>query len=450
MNNYIKSIKSNSENIEQLLEQIIVNAINLQASDVHFEPFAQESRLRMRIDGILHTQQTFSSDVALRLSSRLKILANLDIAEKRLPQDGRFTFALKDNPASSILHSVNDSKFIAKSHENLSSFVLHAEVENHDSHYAKSKIDDRKYDCRVSTCPTMFGEKIVVRLLNRKQNAYDLKLLGLNNEQIQTISSYLYAPQGMILVTGPTGSGKTVTLYTMLNMLNNTERNILTIEDPIEIDLHGINQVEVNYKIGLDFATALRTFLRQDPDVIMIGEIRDLETAQMAIKASQTGHLVLATLHTNSASASILRLLNMHVENYNLAESLRLIIAQRLIRNLCSNCKVAYKIDKNVFPQDLLKQKIHQKMLINDTEVLIYKPHLNGCSFCTNGYSGRSGIFESMPISENIANMILHNRQQLELEQQAQSEGMHTLRYLAWEKVLLGITSIEEINRVVL
>ena len=444
----------NKESIEQILEQVLSNAIKLNASDVHFEPFATESRLRLRINGVLHIQQTFTNDIALRLCSRLKILANLDIAERRLPQDGRFTFELTPQQDTLPVYSVCDSNVLTVNNKITSHYMLYANA-NHENIVQNQVIYNKqhcKYDCRISTCPTMFGEKIVIRLLHNKQHEYNLELLGLHKKQTNIIQSYLQTSQGLILVTGPTGSGKTVTLYSMLNILNNAERNVLTIEDPIEIDLVGINQVEVNYKIGLDFATALRSFLRQDPDVIMIGEIRDLETAQMAIKASQTGHLVLATLHTNSASASILRLLNMNVASYNLAESLKLIIAQRLIRNLCPQCKIAYKYKINVktLIDNCSRTEELKKYFVNSEKILVYKANHIGCSFCVNGYFGRSGIFEIMPITENLSKKILHNYQQIDLMQQAQQEGMKTLQFLAWEKVLQGITSIEEINRVVL
>jgi type IV pilus assembly protein PilB len=308
-------------------------------------------------------------------------------------------------------------------------------------HTSNTHAATNKRDCRISTCPTMFGEKIVVRILNSTHANLNVAQLGMNITQQKIFLQHIQATQGMILVTGPTGSGKTVTLYTALNLLNTIEHNILTVEDPIEIDLPGINQVEVNHKIGLSFALALRTFLRQDPDIIMVGEIRDLETAQIAIKAAQTGHLVLSTLHTNSAAASIMRLINMEVATYNLASSLNLLIAQRLIRTLCPHCKQITKLPENILQQ----QKIN-----SSCDKSIFQANHAGCNKCKNGYAGRIGIFELLPISPQISSMILTKQSQTEIEQQAIQEGMLNLRTKAWHKVLNGITSISEINRVIL
>jgi len=366
--------KPNSEDIEiiKLVEQILSDAIIKNASDIHFEPYEKFYRIRFRIDGILYVITEIAPHLAARLNSRLKIIANLNIAERRLPQDGRFT--------------------------------LH--------------LNQQKHDCRISTCPTLFGEKIVVRILNPSNLTLTLEQLNLTPPQETIFLNHIHVPQGMILVTGPTGSGKTVTLYTALSLLNALEKNISTVEDPVEISLPGINQVEVNHKIGLNFATTLRAFLRQDPDIIMVGEIRDLETAEIAIKAAQTGHLVLSTLHTNSAVEAITRLINMGVAPCNLATAVTLIIAQRLLRKLCPHCKTAENI-------------------------------ATGCKHCERGYSGRRAIFELLPISKTLSRTIIQNSSAAVFTEQAQNEGMINLRALALTLVQQGITSLPEINRVI-
>lgn len=368
--------------IIKFVDQVLSTAVNQGASDVHFEPQAKHLNLRLRIDGILYALTQISSELTARINARLKIIANLDIAEKRLPQDGRFM--------------LNLNKY-------------------------------GKHDCRISTCPTMFGEKIVIRILNPTNIALDIDNLGLATAQKNILLEQIKKPQGMILVTGPTGSGKTVTLYTILNALNNTAKNISTIEDPIEITLPGINQVEVNHKIGLDFAAALRAFLRQDPDIIMVGEIRDLETANIAIKAAQTGHLVLATLHTNSALDTLNRLQNMGVETFNLASSINLIIAQRLVRKLCPECKQPQPKAAEITP--------------------IYAA--NGCTNCKSGFSGRCGIFEILPLSKNIAALLTLRHSAAEIEQQAMRDGFSNLQQSALNAVLQGTTSLAEIKRVI-
>jgi type IV pilus assembly protein PilB len=356
------------------LDLVLNEAINKGASDIHIEPSEFTLRLRYRIDGILYEIRTLDLSIAAKINARLKIFANLDIAEKRLPQDGRFTFKTLNN---------------------------------------KSK------DCRVSTCPTMFGEKVVVRVLNPTNTIFNLDQLGFEPQQKNEVLQQLQKPQGMFLVTGPTGSGKTLTLYAMLDILNSTTKNISTIEDPIEINLPGINQTEVNSKIGLSFSTALRAFLRQDPDIIMVGEIRDRETADIAIKAAQTGHFVLATLHTNSTVEAITRLRNMGIETFNLAASLNIIIAQRLARKLCSFCK----------------------------------NNLQGCEHscenCKSGYSGRVGVFEVLSITEEIKAMIIQHDHTQNIENLAKKNGLVSLRKSGLIKVKQGITSIEEINRVI-
>ena len=377
LNNLIASIlythryddfHSEDAHIIKLVDQILHEAIEKGASDIHFEPYENHYRIRFRIDGMLHEITNPDFSLANRLTARLKIMSRLDISERRLPQDGRFSIATRD--------------------------------------------------CRINTCPTLFGEKIVVRILNANNEVLKIDELGLLEQQEKLFSNAIKRPQGMILVTGPTGSGKTVSLYAALNELNSIDKNISTVEDPIEINLPGINQVQVNNKIGLDFVTTLRAFLRQDPDIIMVGEIRDLETADIAIKAAQTGHLVLSTLHTNSAAETITRLLNMGIAQFNINSSLSLIIAQRLARKLCPHCKHENKIAHNLL--------LEQGFLADELDDLVIYT-ANGCKYCHKGYRGRIGIFEVMPIGKNILG----------------------LREAALNKVRQGLTSLEEINRVI-
>lgn len=376
------------------INKILLDAIRKGASDLHFEPYEKQYRIRFRIDGIL--TEVASPPVALstRLSARLKVMSRLDIAEKRVPQDGRI----------------------------------------------KLKISAKKsIDFRVSTLPTLWGEKIVMRILDSDSAMLGIDVLGYEPEQKQRYLDALAQPQGMILVTGPTGSGKTVSLYTGIAILNTEETNISTAEDPVEINLPGINQVQVNPRAGLTFASALKAFLRQDPDVVMVGEIRDLETAEIAIKAAQTGHLVLSTLHTNSAPETLTRLLNMGVPAYNVASSVSLIIAQRLARRLCPKCK---KIEDIPRPE-LLRQGFREEQLDNIT---IFKPV--GCDHCTNGYKGRVGIYEVMPISQRMADIIMENGNSLDIANQAQREGIYNLRQSGLIKAAAGVTSLAEVNRV--
>lgn len=382
-------LQSYSEDAEiiGLVDQILNDAIKDKASDIHFETFADNYRVRFRIDSILHETIKLDINIANRINARLKIMAKLDISERRLPQDGRFSF-----------HT-----------------------------------DQHHYDCRISSCPTIHGEKIVIRLLYINHSLLSLEELGLNVQQINAFRQTLKRPQGMILVTGPTGSGKTVSLYAALNEINTPEKNISTAEDPIEIYLPGINQVNINTKIGLDFATILRTFLRQDPDIIMLGEIRDIETADMAIKAAQTGHLVLSTLHTNSAAESITRLLNMGIKAFNIDNALSLVIAQRLVRKLCPHCK-----QKQIMKTPLLK---------NFNELNAYEA--KGCEYCHQGYQGRIGVFEFLLISPTICHLIIQQKSSIDIQQQALKEGMITLQQNALTKVAEGITSLAEINRVI-
>ncbi len=378
------------------VNKILLDAIKKGASDLHFEPYETKYRVRFRIDGVLHEVATPPANLSSRISARLKVMSKLDIAEKRKPQDGRI----------------------------------------------KLKISKKKsIDFRVSSLPTMWGEKIVMRILDSSSAMLGIDVLGYEQIQKERYLAALEQPQGMILVTGPTGSGKTVSLYTGLNILNTPERNISTAEDPVEINLEGINQVQINVRADLTFAAALRSFLRQDPDIVMVGEIRDLETAEIAIKAAQTGHLVLSTLHTNSAAETLTRLLNMGVPSFNIASSVSLIIAQRLARRLCKHCK---EEDKELPPEKELLSFGFQEQEIRD--MTAYKPV--GCDMCSGGYKGRVGIYEVMPITPAIARLIMAEGNAIEIADQAQSEGIHNLRQSGIQKVIAGMTSLAEISRV--
>lgn len=376
------------------INKMLHDAVRKGASDLHFEPYEKSYRIRFRIDGILHEVASPPVALAGRLSARLKVMSRLDIAEKRVPQDGRI----------------------------------------------KLKLSQKKsIDFRVSSLPTLWGEKIVMRILDSDSAMLGIDILGYEESQKQLYLTALEQPQGMILVTGPTGSGKTVSLYTGLNILNTEETNISTAEDPVEINLAGINQVQMNVKAGLTFPIALKAFLRQDPDVIMVGEIRDLETAEIAIKAAQTGHLVLSTLHTNSAPETLTRLLNMGVPAYNVASSVSLIIAQRLARRLCNHCKTP-----ELLPEaELMRQGFTADQL---PTMKLFKPV--GCEYCTGGYKGRVGIYEVMPISVVIAEKIMAGDNSLEIAKQAQREGINNLRQSGLLKAAAGLTSLAEINRV--
>ena len=376
------------------INKMLLDAIRKGASDLHFEPYEKSYRIRFRIDGILHEMASPPVALSTRLSARLKVMSRLDIAEKRVPQDGRIKLKLS----------------------------------------AKKSID-----FRVSTLPTLWGEKIVMRILDSDSAMLGIDVLGYEENQKQMYLDALAQPQGMILVTGPTGSGKTVSLYTGLAILNTSETNISTAEDPVEINLPGVNQVQVNPRAGLTFASALKAFLRQDPDVVMVGEIRDLETAEIAIKAAQTGHLVLSTLHTNSAPETLTRLLNMGVPSYNVASSVSLIIAQRLARRLCGQCK-----QPEVLPEaELLRQGFTPQQLPN---IKVFKPV--GCEHCTNGYKGRVGIYEVMPVSAKMADIIMQGGNSLDIATQAQAEGVNNLRQSGLIKAAAGLTSLAEVNRV--
>src|SRR5579872_1033881 len=381
--------------IVRFVNKVMLDAIRRGASDIHFEPYEKIYRVRFRMDGVLKEIAQPPVQLAQKLSARLKVMSRLDIAERRVPQDGRIKMKLSKN---------------------------------------------RAIDFRVSTCPTLFGEKIVMRILDPSQAMLGIDSLGYEPFQRELYTKFLAKPQGMILVTGPTGSGKTVSLYTGLHILNREDTNISTAEDPAEINLPGVNQVNVNPKVGLTFASALRAFLRQDPDVVMVGEIRDLETAEIAIKAAQTGHLVLSTLHTNDAPQTLTRLVDMGVKPYAIATSVSLIIAQRLARRLCSNCKQPMDIPKEA----LLKEGFTEMDVAGGLRIFGPK----GCANCTDGYKGRAGIYQVLPVTESIARIILAGGSAVEIGQQAAKEGVWDLRRAGLEKVKNGITSLEEINSV--
>jgi type IV pilus assembly protein PilB len=383
--------------IVRFVNKVMLDAIRRGASDIHFEPFEKIYRVRLRMDGVLKEIAQPPVQLAPKLSARLKVMSRLDIAERRVPQDGRIKMKLSKN---------------------------------------------RAIDFRVSTCPTLFGEKIVLRILDPAQAMLGIDSLGYEPFQKDLYNKYLAKPQGMILVTGPTGSGKTVSLYTGLNILNREDTNISTAEDPAEINLPGVNQVNVNPKVGLTFASAMRAFLRQDPDVIMVGEIRDLETAEIAIKAAQTGHLVLSTLHTNDAPQTLTRMVDMGVKPYAIATSVSLIIAQRLARRLCNHCKAQIDI-----PKEALLREGFTEMDVNQG-LKIFGPSSKGCQNCTDGYKGRAGIYQVLPVTEAIARIILTGGSAVEIGDQAAKEGVWDLRRAGLEKVKNGLTSLEEVNSV--
>jgi len=378
------------------VNKVLVDAINRGASDIHFEPYEKKYRIRYRMDGELKEIASPPVQMANRLAARLKVMSRLDLAERRVPQDGRIKLKLSANKA---------------------------------------------IDFRVSTCPTLWGEKVVMRILDPSSAMLGIDALGYEPEQKARYLAALSKPQGMILVTGPTGSGKTVSLYTGLNILNDEGTNISTAEDPCEINLPGINQVNVNVKQGLTFSAALKAFLRQDPDVIMVGEIRDLETAEIAIKAAQTGHLVLSTLHTNDAPQTLTRLLNMGVPAYNVASCVSLIIAQRLARRLCKICKQPDTVPR----EELLKEGFTAEE-IDAPGFEIYRA--KGCDQCNDGYKGRTGIYQVMPVSDAISRIIMEGGNAIEIADQAQREGIANLRQSALKKVREGMLDLTEANRV--
>jgi type IV pilus assembly protein PilB len=380
--------------IVRFVNKVLLDAIKKGASDIHFEPYEKTYRIRLRLDGYLKELANPPVQLGIKLAARLKVMSRLDIAERRVPQDGRIKMRISKT---------------------------------------------RAIDFRVSTCPTLFGEKIVARILDPSSAMLGIDALGYEPAQKDLYMNALSKPHGMILVTGPTGSGKTVSLYTGLNILNKEDTNISTAEDPAEINLVGVNQVNVNPKVGLTFAGALRAFLRQDPDVIMVGEIRDLETAEIAIKAAQTGHLVLSTLHTNDAPKTLTRLVDMGVKPYAIATSVSLIIAQRLARKLCNNCKQPVELP----PEAALKEGFTEEDI--GSKLMIYRAV--GCGSCTDGYKGRTGLYQVMPISEEMGRIILRDGNAVDIADQSAKEGIWDLRKSGLKKVKDGMTSLDEINQ---
>ncbi len=387
--------KGDDTPVVKFINKVLVDAIKRGASDIHFEPYENDYRVRLRIDGIL--KQVAKAPVKLnqRMAARLKVMSQLDIAEKRVPQDGRIKLNLSKT---------------------------------------------RQIDFRVSTLPTLFGEKVVLRILDGSAAKLGIDKLGYEPDQQKLFLDAIHKPYGMVLVTGPTGSGKTVSLYTALGILNEEERNISTVEDPVEIRLPGINQVQQNAKRGMTFAAALRSFLRQDPDVIMVGEIRDLETAEIAVKAAQTGHMVLSTLHTNDAPQTISRLMNMGIAPYNITSSVSLVIAQRLARRLCPACKRPTELPEHaLLAEGFTSDEVHAGITLYEAV---------GCNECTGGYKGRTGIYEVMPMSEAIQAIVLQGGNAMQIGEVARSVGIRNLRQSALLKARNGITSLAEINRV--
>jgi type IV pilus assembly protein PilB len=381
--------------IVRFVNRVLLDAINRGASDIHFEPYEKFFRVRFRQDGILHEIAKPPQNLATRMTARLKVMSNMDIAERRVPQDGRIKMSLSRK---------------------------------------------RHIDFRVNTLPTIHGEKVVLRILDPSSAMLGIDALGYEPDQRALFLKAIARPQGMVLVTGPTGSGKTVSLYTALNILNTIERNISTAEDPVEIQLPGINQVNVNERTGMTFAAALRSFLRQDPDIIMVGEIRDLETAEIGIKAAQTGHLVLSTLHTNDAPQTLNRLMNMGVPAYNVASAVHLIIAQRLARRLCEQCKAAEEVPA----EELLAQGFTEESV--QAGITIYRPV--GCERCAGGYKGRVGVYQVMPVSDEMGRVLMSGANAIEIADRAREEGIPDLRRSGLLKVSAGVTSLEEVNRV--
>ncbi|WP_180172064.1 type IV-A pilus assembly ATPase PilB [Acinetobacter sp. YH12023] len=382
--------------IVKYINKLLVDAIRMGASDLHFEPYEKTYRVRYRVDGVLRTITNPPLQLATRLASRLKVMSQMDISEKRIPQDGRIKLKLSKNKA---------------------------------------------IDFRVNSLPTLFGEKLVLRILDPSSAMLGIDALGYEPDQKELFMQALEKPQGMLLITGPTGSGKTVSLYTGLNILNREDTNISTAEDPVEINLEGINQVNVNNKVGLTFSAALKSFLRQDPDIVMVGEIRDLETAEIAIKAAQTGHMVMSTLHTNSAPETLTRLRNMGVPSFNIATSVNLVIAQRLARRLCSQCKETVDVPK----QSLLELGFTEDDL-NTPEFQIYQPV--GCAECREGYKGRVGIYEVMKVTPEISRIIMEDGNALQIAEASNQAGFNNLRRSGLIKVMQGVTSLQEVNRV--
>lgn len=382
--------------VVKFVNKMLVDAIRMGASDLHFEPYEKTYRVRFRVDGVMQKMASPPVQLAGKIAARLKVMSQMDISERRVPQDGRIKLKISKNKA---------------------------------------------IDFRVNSLPTLFGEKIVLRILDPSSAMLGIEALGYEPDQKEMFLEALHKPQGMLLITGPTGSGKTVSLYTGINILNTGETNISTAEDPVEINLEGINQVNVNQKVGLTFANALKSFLRQDPDIVMVGEIRDLETAEIAIKAAQTGHMVLSTLHTNSAPETLTRLKNMGVASFNIATSVNLVIAQRLARRLCKNCKKPINIPR----QSLLELGFTEADLDNPDNV-IYEPV--GCGECREGYKGRVGIYEVMKVNQDISRIIMEDGNAIDIKDAALKNGFRDLRRSGILKVLQGVTSIQEMMRV--
>ncbi len=381
----------------RLVNHFISQALEVKASDIHFEPFKDHLKVRYRIDGVLHDIETVSRKLQPAITSRLKLMAKMNIAEMRLPQDGRI--------------KVRDGR--------------------------------REIDIRVSSLPTLFGESIVLRLLNREEVRLDLTYLGMPPDLLDTFGRLIQRPYGLILVTGPTGSGKTTTLYAAMNRINAPDKKIVTVEDPVEYQLDGINQIQVKPKIGLTFASALRTILRQDPDVVLVGEIRDAETAEIAVQSALTGHLVFSTLHTNDAASAIIRLQEMGVESYLLSSSLLGVLAQRLVRRICPRCKTEYEMSPE------LLQQVVQTLGVDREQVSAKVWRGNGCPHCANtGYSGRTGIFEFLEVDDQVRRLILQGADNAGISRAAQSAGMQTLRQDGMKKVLEGQTTLDEVMRV--
>jgi type IV pilus assembly protein PilB len=403
--------------IISLVNEIITQAIDRHASDIHIEAYEQQFRVRYRLDGVL--QEVMHPPIAKKqaIISRLKIMADLDIAEKRRPQDGRIRVQRLVSLSNQRLVSLSNQRLVSLSNQR----------------------GNKVIDLRVSTLPTDFGEKIVLRILDKSQLNLDLEKLGLDNMALQSFKQAIASPHGMILVTGPTGSGKTTTLYATLNFLNSPERNILTIEDPIEYNLDGINQSQVKSDIGYTFARALRSFLRQDPDIIMVGEIRDQETAEIAVRAALTGHLVLSTLHTNDAPSALTRLLDMGLEPFLISSSVKMVIAQRLVRKICEHCKIVNQQFLETFNWFGLDKATWENQPLFKGQ---------GCERCNHtGYRGRTAVFEVMPMSASIAGMINRRATAHEFKEQACREGMQTLRQSAIAKLMQGTTTVEEVLR---
>ena len=382
--------------IVKYINKLLIDAIRMGASDLHFEPYEKSYRVRYRIDGVLRQIANPPLQLSTRLASRLKVMSQMDISEKRLPQDGRIKLKLSKTKA---------------------------------------------IDFRVNSLPTLFGEKLVLRILDPSSAMLGIDALGYEPEQKELFMQALEKPQGMLLITGPTGSGKTVSLYTGLNILNREDTNISTAEDPVEINLEGINQVNVNAKVGLTFSAALKSFLRQDPDIVMVGEIRDLETAEIAVKAAQTGHMVMSTLHPNSAPETLTRLRNMGVPSFNIATSVNLVIAQRLARRLCPQCKIPAEI-----PGPSLLEMGFTEEDLKHPDFQVYQPV--GCSECREGYKGRVGIYEVMKVTPEISKIIMEDGNALEIAAASAKSGFNNLRRSGLIKVMQGVTSLQEVNRV--